>query len=410
MTTRFKAHEKNKVNYGVAPLPSGFGGKAEPDVVIPSCGLEDVDVAMFNLFNKEMNLQSKEMKKVPTIFASGEKWALFKRGRALRDKNGTLILPLLTIVRTGISQETADVNGRGINQHTGEIVVSRRLDMNDRKYQDLINRLFLSNQTNLSVPTSDIESQLTTGRDLGDLSNEGVVEQGGLLVQNRKNNVYETIVIPAPQFYSVRYEITIWTQYNQELNQLIEQLLSSFLPQGQCWRLETDKGYWFIATPDGSSWTPENNLDDFSREEKLIRHKFTVNVPAYILASSAPGLPIPVKRYVSAPTVSFDVVTETISTTSDVVDEPFLGSDDPTLPIEEQKNKRSDQRKTGRGKLYVQNNSNVYDPNDPALNGLPRGTAPTVYREFIVNGKKKYVKVNSSGESIIPRGSNFTLD
>lgn len=412
MVTRFKTHIKNKQNYGVDSLPTGFGGATEPDIIVPSCGLEDVDIALFKLFDKELNLQIGEPQtKIPIVFASGEKWAILKKGRALRDKNNTLILPLITIVRTSVKQDVStDINGRGINQQTGEIVITRRLDVTDRKYQDLINRLLLKNQKSLSVidDGSQAIGQLTSERTLGDLASDDVITQGGLLGGDKKNNVYETLVIPSPQFFSAQYDITIWTQYTQQMNQVIEHLISSYLPQVQGWRLDTDKGYWFVATVDGSSWQTETNIDDMSQTERLIKQKFTVTVPAYILATSSPGTPVPVKRYVSSPSVSFNVSTGDIRS-DDVVDEPFLGNDDPTLPIEEQKNKRRDQRKTGRGAVFVQNNVNMTDPNDPALQGYPRGTTPNMYRVYMVNGKKKYVKVNSAGESIMPRGTDFNL-
>ena len=158
MATRFKSNSSR--NYNQAPLPTGYENVAgAPDIFIPSCSIEDVDVAIFNLFDKEISAQyggidGAEMKKVPVIFAAGEKWALLKKGRLLRDRNNTLLLPLITIMRTEINQNVSeDVAGRGINQQSGEIVVKRRLDKTDRNYQGLINKLLLSSQSGLSTVT-----------------------------------------------------------------------------------------------------------------------------------------------------------------------------------------------------------------------------------------------------------------
>jgi hypothetical protein len=412
MPTRYNSKSQSRFN--VPGLSSGYDSISAPDLVIPSVGIEDVDVALFNLFDKEIPFQvggnGVDLKKVPVIFAAGEKWALLKNGRALRDRNGTLILPLITIMRTSIVQETGnDITGRGINQQTGEIVVQRRLDKSDRGYQNLINRLLLNNQTNLAVtPIDGVDGQITTDRKIGDLASDPNVNDGALLFPDKRNNIYETIVLPSPQFYSAIYEIAMWTQYTQHMNQLIEQLMSSFLPQGNAWRLDTPKGYWFVATVEGNTYNAENNFDDMSQTERAIKLKFTVNVPGYILATQVPGAPVPIKRYVSSPIISFDVglkESERVGTIG--IDGPFLGSDDPTLPLDSSPNKRSDQRQTQSTRLYP--NIDEQNPEDPALKSLPRGADTTKYKRVTgldKNGKtvSKYVRIVStnrfSGETV----------
>ena len=415
MTTRFNA--KDNKNYGVSGVPSGYDGNIKPDFSIPSCGVEDVDVALFSLFDKEIQpmvngQDSADLRKVPIIFAAGEKWALLKRGKPLRDKNNSLILPLITIARTSVSQDmSSDIVGRGINQQTGELVVRRRLDKSDRDYQNIINRFFIQNQTNVAVNPSDphAETQLTTIRTIGALRDDESVKSGALLQTNRSGNVYETIVVPAPQFYTATYDITIWAQYTQHLNQIVEKLLSSFLPQAQSWKLITPKGYWFIATVEGGNFTTESNFDNMASEERFIKNKFTVKVPAYIWASSAPGLPIPIKKYVSAPVIDFEVAPIAVkfgNPPEEISNSYLLGNDDPTLPIDEQKNSRLDQRDPGWRQQRVQpsNSQERIDANDPALGGYPRGMSPAAYEKIKIGNKTQYVKITNvnptTGETV----------
>jgi hypothetical protein len=410
MTTRFNA--KDEVNYGVQGVKSGYDGQRS-DLFIPSCGVEDVDASLFNLFDKEIKFEvggqdSAELKKVPVIFAAGEKWALLKKGRPIRDKNNSLILPLITIMRTQIGQDTSrDIAGRGINQQTGEIVVTRRLASSDRNYQNLINKLLIEKQSNVAVnPVSGSavsdSSQLYTSRRVGSLSGNRQVHDGAFLLPNRKNNVYETIVVPSPQFYTATYEVVIWAQYMQHMNQILEKLISSFLPQAQSWKLTTPKGYWFIASVEGGSFNIESNFDDMSSAERFIKHKFTLTVPAYIWASSAPGTPIPVKRYISSPIINFQLATRSLSEGGQEklsTDPKLIGSDDPTLPLDETANVRSDQRRPGWRVQRVQPYPGGIDKNDPALisrpdpelREFPRGSQPGV----------KIIDVNpSTGETV----------
>ncbi len=185
------------------------------------------------------------------------------------------------------------------------------------------------------------------------------------------------------------------------MNQIIEQIVSSYLPQVQGWRLETDKGYWFIALVDGGSWASDNNTDDMSGVERILKQKFSISVTSFVLASKAPGLPVPIKRYISVPEISFGLSVETPA--DETADEPILGSDDPTLPLSAVSNrKRLDLRNSGTERLFVPSNE-VKNPNDPS-------TSEAVYAKVRgANGKTKYVRVNSQGEAILRDEDDFLL-
>ena len=110
MPTRFNSQDASRVRLGVPPLQSGYQGKSTSrDLTIPPVGIDDVDRALFHLFDKEIPFtvggEGTESRKVPVLMAAGEKWALNKRMRALKDRNGALILPLITIIRTNVFQD-----------------------------------------------------------------------------------------------------------------------------------------------------------------------------------------------------------------------------------------------------------------------------------------------------------------
>ena len=378
MSTRFNPGSKS--NYDQSPLPTGYENKSgTPDLFIPPCGIEDVDVALFNLFDKEIAPHSggsdSDLKKVPIIFAAGEKWAMLKNGRPLRDRNNSLIIPLITIMRKEVSQDpSSDIIGRGMNQQVGEIVVRRKLDKSDRDYQNLINKIFLDKQDSTARPVTETTStrQLQTARKLGGLLTDADISNGALLKASLLDNVYETIVVPTPQFYTAKYEVTVWTQYMQHSNQILERIVTSFLPQGQSWKLTTDKGYWFVASVEGGAFNMETNFDDMSQQERFLKHTFSISVPAYFFANRSPGNPIPVKRYVSSPIIQFESSADSPAEGDDPAANPYvLGSDDPTLPLDLEKNSRTDQRTPG---FRMQK---ITDTPDPAVDGLPRGRVVT---------------------------------
>lgn len=302
MTTRYKAGDP----FGV---PSGYAGANIPEKFeLPSVGVEDVDRAIFEFFDKDLRLhvangRSGVVQKIPVVFAAGERWAMLKANRALRDKSGTLILPLTTIRRMDIQQDVAtDIAGRGINQQTGELVIKRQLSPLDRTYQSLVNKLGIVNQTNVADSTATLLTDRTTGENTLDPD----VSESGLLAPKLGNNVWEIITIPAPQFFTVTYEITFWTQHMQHMNQIVDKVMSSYLPTANgTWKLETPKGYWFVAKVQDNLFTAADNAENITGEERVIQSKMTVKVPAYQVASNAPGIPSPVRRFVSAPIVAF---------------------------------------------------------------------------------------------------------
>ena len=95
-----------------APKPKGnkiisdFDGNNSPeDFTIPSIGIEDIDRAIFELFDKKLSFEVKsqgKLQKVPVIFAAGERFALTRRKNPLRDKDNALILPIISIARNDI--------------------------------------------------------------------------------------------------------------------------------------------------------------------------------------------------------------------------------------------------------------------------------------------------------------------
>lgn len=331
MATRYNSGD----SFGI---PGGYEGAQVPSdgFRVPACGILNVDMSLFDMFDKGIrfvvsNGEGKEVIRVPVIFAAGEKAFMLKRGRAIRDSNSTLILPLITIRRTSIVQTIEDMSSRGINQNVGELIVKRRLSPKDRAYQNLINKIGIKNQANVA----DDSPSLETDRRIEENSQDSDVQEGALLGNKYGNNFWELIKIPMQQFFTANYEIVFWTQYTTHMNQLLQRLMGSYLsPGAKTLKLETPEGYWFIATVEDDPYASEDNADDMSSEERLIKYRFNIKVPAYMVAAENPGEPSPVRSVISAPILTFgsgydeDYVrlTDGIPTDPDLSD----GSDDPS--------------------------------------------------------------------------------
>lgn len=294
-------------------IKSGLEGQNIPaDFYLPPCGLEDIDRALFNLFDKELQFsidQRGESRKVPVIFATGERFALIKRREPLRDENEALILPLISIRRTSIDQSP------GIERlaDTGDLVIKRRLSSRDPVYQNLINPQNLLHQDNVTSENNSLDSSDPRSAKPGRVNSRRLpvkTHSGGPLLSNNldSHHIYEIITIPFPHFISVTYEITFWTSYTMHMNRMIEKFVSAYTGNRNQFKIESDKGYWFVAYPDNSV-SNQDNFDDMTSDERVVRYSFSMQVPAYIVAPEDEGNMRPFRKFVSAPDVSFEVFT-----------------------------------------------------------------------------------------------------
>ena len=297
-----------------------FEGSNPPeDFDFPSIGIEDIDRAVFRLFDTKLRFQTTqrgETKKVPVVFASGERFALTRRKNPIRDRNNTLILPVISVMRTEIDISPSQ-GGKGTAisfREQPSYVIKRRLSKKDRKYQNLVNKFALKHQDNVAARKNFGDSRISPGnqsvpgtvasrRNGGNLS----FQTGGALVSlqpNLGNNIFEIIEIPYPEFVAISYEVTFWTQYLTQANQMMETLMMNFEGQGEEITMKTPEGYELVAFFD-QSFKVDNNFSDFTDDERIIKNSINIKVPGYILNPKHPGLPNVMRSYLSAPIIDF---------------------------------------------------------------------------------------------------------
>lgn len=278
-------------------LPSGYeGSNVTRNFTLPSCGIEDVDRAFFELFNSGLPLtyraskDSEERRNIPVVFATGERFALASKKSPLRDKAGSLILPIISIARTAIDQNAA--KGMGVSEYFNEMVIRKRVSAEDPLWQAIQNTQGLRNG---SGPGAGI---------LTNIDENYYTATGRLLQPDLQRGLYETIVIPMPKYFTVKYEITFWAQYVGQLNEMMTVLLGAYVNGHRSIKITTKKGYWFVAYFD-QTFSSGNNFDNFNDEERLVKATISAEVPGYLILPEIEGIPSGIRSYMSAPTVSF---------------------------------------------------------------------------------------------------------
>jgi len=235
--------------------------------------LETIDFALFDFINDKMNNRSttnEGWKKVPVIWVSSERSFLSKNNKDLRDDDGTLKLPLITIERTSVVK---DLNFKGAYYSNpvnftdptrgGRISISKRI------VKDKTNNFAVAD----NIKDLDGVKKITSG-------------QAHFPTKQNKKIVYETLNMPMPVYLTINYTITVRSQYIQQMNQLTTPFatlgghINSFIIKKDGHRYET-----FVQ----SDFALGNNISNLGTDERIYDTKFNFKVLGYIIGEGPNG-------------------------------------------------------------------------------------------------------------------------
>lgn len=255
------------------PKKNDWTGVKNPSIlkeieIMPST-LETIDFAVFDYINDRLDLSTmtnKGFKKVPIIWVGTERAFQIKENRDLRDPEETLILPLITLERRSVSKELSKriipyANIPIVNDAKGgTITIARRI--NQKKTAEFQNNISRRKYANGAI----------SGQGFGQNTFPKIVDE---------KTVFETITIPLPVWISVSYEISIRTEYQQQMNDLTTPLLRQGGLNSMPRRLERD-GHKFEAFINGS-FTNNSNTGQLEMELRLYETSITMEVMGYLI-------------------------------------------------------------------------------------------------------------------------------
>ena len=298
-----------------------FDGTNVPeDFQFPSIEIEDIDRAVFDFFDNVLSFETEEKgasRKVPVVFASGERFALTRRENPIRDSNNALILPLISISR-GDMDISISQHGLGTPIAFGDqpgYYVKKRLAKEDRQYQNILNKQGLKNQKNVASRNNFQNSDISPGN----FAKPGTVatrrngkglslyanKQGINLKEALGKNIFEIIEVPYPKFIAIKYEAVFWAQYITQANEMLQTIFRAFRGQNHETIIKTKSGYEMLMLF-GKNFSIDNNFDSFTDDERLIKHNLGLTVAGYIInPKNIKGIPNQIRSYYSAPNIDF---------------------------------------------------------------------------------------------------------
>ena len=166
--------------------------------------IETIDRALFDYIDQELDVfctTNKGFKKVPFIWAGAERAYQIKHNRELRDVNGWLIYPLMSIERTSITKNLAE---RGA-------YYAAAMNLPDNKGGSMTVARTIKQDKTANFVNADSKRLVLDG--VGNSQNN--------FPKKNKKVVYETISVPIPVYLQVEYKLTVMSEYQQQINEII---------------------------------------------------------------------------------------------------------------------------------------------------------------------------------------------
>ena len=229
--------------------------------------LETIDEALFKYINEELNIScttNEGFQKVPVIFAGAERAFQIKHDVTLREGGNTLKYPLISIAKNSINQNPA----------------------NKGRYGSYIPPYFLS-----SVKPSSIEIARVVNQDkTKNFTNADSIRKSATKQNPIRQTfpgeddvaVYNTLEVPMPAFLEVAYSVSLVTNYQQQLNEMLSPFMSNHSTPAVFSIFNDKNRYEAFIDP---NYNVENLASGLNTDERVFRASVNMTVLGHIIGA-----------------------------------------------------------------------------------------------------------------------------
>ena len=218
--------------------------------------IEDIDGAVFNWIDSILNIMvntHEGVQKVNCVFATPERSNLSKRDKEVRDNKYSLKYPVIAITRGDFMTPKAkngSLQGSAFRNASISLVLPIHAELNPEKTADRAN--------------ADAKRYA-----------------GTLNVRKRPTSrpIYNVYSIPVPTFVEVKYEISLISNFQQQMNEMLNPFIK-YSSNINGFKLLYN-GHGYECTFD-ESISNASNLADISDTERVVEYNFNITVRGYI--------------------------------------------------------------------------------------------------------------------------------
>ena len=236
--------------------------------------MENIDTAFFEYLDETLNIfctTNKGRTKVPVIWAGAERSYQIKHNKNIRDKNGILILPLLTVERTSVVKDLQRKGPVVGNIKPPNLDDPRGYRGGSIKYARRIQQDKTANFLN-----ADAFRKRRPGMIGADNNPNFQVRKRGEKI------VYETVTVPQPVYIDITYAVTLRAEYQQQINEMVAPFVTKTGAVNQFVMRRNSHLYeGFIQSEFGQ----DNNLSSMEAEERKFSTKIDIKVLGYLMGA-----------------------------------------------------------------------------------------------------------------------------
>ena len=231
--------------------------KIKEEFYLPS-DIENIDASFVEYMKQTLDVHcttNKGWERVPVLWTSAERSHQIKNNKDVRDKDGVLKYPLITIHRDSISKD---------NSQKGAIqAVLPSVGDNKGGYLVIARKVKQDKTANFQNARS-----------------KRLYSQNNYRDGKAEKTVYETITIDAPTYVNINYKITFYSNFSQQINEMLTPFISN---QGNVnyWVLKRN-GHVYEAFP-GTNYSFNDSAGSLGEEEKRFATEIDVRVLGYLM-------------------------------------------------------------------------------------------------------------------------------
>jgi|TARA_R110002020_G_scaffold184791_1_gene382068 hypothetical protein len=249
-------------DFDFAQLPPGATSTTLEEVGMLSSTIETIDYAITSWIKEDLDLSARTnhgYTEVPVFWQTPERAYQIKSRKELRDADGSLILPIVSIERVNIVKDPsrkgsfqAHTFSKNHNGRAGRMVIARKIKQDKTR--------------NFAVAT-------------GTRTNNGGKLQN-YFPRINKQVVIQTLSIPIPVYVNVEYKIVIKTEYQEQMNSLIQPFMTR-TGQINSFLLRRN-GHIYEAFLD-QDFAHNNNMSDLSEDLRMFETSINLRVLGYLI-------------------------------------------------------------------------------------------------------------------------------
>ena len=253
----------HKIDFDFAQIPAGTDLKLS-EIGMLSSRIEDIDASILEWLKEDLELSAttnEGWKPVPIFWQTPERAFQVKNNKDLRDKSGSIILPVVSLERTGITKDPTRKGGYQAHKYSD--------DKNGRTGRMVIAKKIVQDKTrNFAVVGNTRRNNFTSG------------QNQQYFPRTNKKIVVKTLSIPIPVYINVDYKIILKTEYQQQMNEMLAPFMTR-TGQINSFVLRRNGHLYEVFIEQG--FTNNNNVSNLGEDLRMFTSEINFKVLGYLI-------------------------------------------------------------------------------------------------------------------------------